>query len=163
MACRGYFLALDESCRALLLSQDGDDEELIKVIQELDMTDAPDECSVDKAWDGIHRCLTEGGLGSEDGSYPLNAVVLGGLSLYQGEDYIVSYNTPAEVRQVAAALADLDLDPFITRYWALDPVEYGADVDASGLEYLTSYLREITAFYRRAAQAGWATVFVVDQ
>jgi hypothetical protein len=163
MACRGYLLVLDAPCRVRLLAQDGNDEELIKVIQELDMTDAPDECSVDKAWDGIHRCLTEGGLGSEDGSYPLNAVILGGLPMHQGDDYIVSYNTPAEVRDIAAALTDLDLEPFITRYWTLDPADYGADVDEDGLEYLTSHLQETTAFYQRAAQAGWATVFVVDQ
>ena len=163
MACRGYFLALDEPCTARLLAEDGNDQRLVEVIQELDMTDAPDECGVDKAWDGIHRCLTEGQLGGEDGSYPLNAVVLGGLPLHEGEDYVVSYNTPAEVREVAAALATLDLEPFLARYSALDPDDYGAAIDQVGLDYLTYYLREITAFYQRAAQAGWATVFVVDQ
>jgi hypothetical protein len=50
MACRGYFLALDEPCIALVLAQDGNDDRLIEVIKELDMTDAPDECGVDKAW-----------------------------------------------------------------------------------------------------------------
>jgi hypothetical protein len=163
MACRGYFLALDEPSIALLLAEDGNDQRLIEVIKELDMTDAPDECDVDKAWDGIHRCLTEGRLGGEDGTYPLNAVVLGGLPLYQGEDYVVSYNTPAEVREVAAALATLDLAPFLAKYWALDPDDYGAAIDQDGLDYLTYYLREITAFYQRAAQAGWASVFVADQ
>jgi Domain of unknown function (DUF1877) len=139
------------------------DDRLIEVIKELDMTDAPDECDVDKAWDGIHRCLTEGKLGGEDGTYPLNAVVLGGLPLHQGEDYVVSYDTQAEVREVAAALADVDLGAFIARYWTLDPDEYGAAIDQDGLDYLAYYLREITAFYHRAAQAGWATVFVADQ
>ncbi len=163
MACRGYFLALNEPCIALLLAQDGNDDGVIDVIHELDMTDAPDRCSVDKSWDGIHRCLTEGQLGSEDGSYPLNAVILGGLPLYQGEDYIVSYNTPAEVREIAAALSDLDLGPFTARYWTLDPADYGATVDQTGLDYLTYYLKELTAFYQRAAKAGWASVFVADQ
>jgi hypothetical protein len=163
MACRGYFLALDEPLIAQLLAQDGNDEQLIEVIQELDMTSAPDECGVDKAWDGIHRCLTEGKLGSEDGTYPLNAVILGGLPLHQGDGYIVSYNTPAEVREVAAALTDLDLGPFIARYWTLDADEYGVLIDQEGLTYLTYYLKEITAFYQRAAQAGWASVFVADQ
>jgi hypothetical protein len=163
VACRGYFLALDESCTALLLAADGDDARVIDTIQELDMTDAPDTCSVDKAWDGIHRCLTEGRLGGEDGTYPLNAVVLGGLPLHRSDDYVVSFNTAVEVREIATALTDLDLEPFLTRYWALDPDEYGAPVDREGLEYLTYHLREITQFYQRAAQAGWATVFVADQ
>lgn len=91
MACRGYFLALDDRCVALVLAQDGDDGRLIEVVKELDMTGAPDACGVDKAWDGIHRCLTEGELGGEDGMYPLNAVVLGGLSLHVGGGYVVSF------------------------------------------------------------------------
>jgi hypothetical protein len=163
MACRGYFLALDEPCIARLLAETGNDERIIETIHELDATDAPDECDIDKAWDGIHRCLTEGNLGSEDGSYPLNATILGGLPLHEPDDYIVSYNTPAEAREVAAALAALDPEPFAARYWTLNPAEYGADIDQLGLDYLTSYLSEITAFYRRAADAGWATVFVADQ
>lgn len=166
MACRGYFLAIDEPTSARLLAANGNDRRVIEVIKELDMTDATDatdECGVDKAWDGIHRCLTEGELGSEDGTYPLNAVVLGGLHLHQGGSYVVSYNTPAEVREVAAALATLDLAPFLARYWALDPDDYGALIDEDGLDYLTSYLGKITAFYQRAAQASWASVFVADQ
>lgn len=163
MACRGYFLALDDVSLVRVLAQDGDDEKLIEVVQEFDMTDAPDECDVDKAWDGIHRCLTEGALGSEDGAYPLNAVVLGGLPLYQGDDYLVSYNTRDEVREIAAALTNLDRTRFAARYWALDPAEYGSLVDQAGLDYLIYYLDQVTAFYQRAAQVGWATIFVVDQ
>ena len=101
MAGRGYLLALDGPWIALLLAAEGDDRRVIEVIKKLDVTGAPDECGADKAWDGIHRCLTEGRLGSEDGACPPNEVVLGGLPLHQGEGYVVSYNTPAEVREVA--------------------------------------------------------------
>jgi hypothetical protein len=94
---------------------------------------------------------------------PGTASTAGGLPLHQGEGYVVSYNTPAEVREVAAALATLDLAPFIARYWALSPDDYGAEIDQDGLDYLTYYLNEITEFYQRAARAGWATVFVADQ
>jgi hypothetical protein len=163
MACRGYFLALDESCMALLLAADGDDARVIDTIHELDATNAPATCDVDKAWDGIHRCLTEGKLGSEDGTYPLNAVVLGGLPMHQGDDYIVSFNTAVEVCEVSAALTDLNLEPFLARYWTLDADEYGALIDQEGLDYLTSYLDQVTAFYQCAARTGWATVFVADQ
>ena len=163
MAGRGHFYALDEPCIALLLAQDGNDERLIEIIDELGMTTAPDDCAVDKAWDGIHRCLTEGRLGGEDGTYPLNAVILGGLPLHQGDGYVVSYNTPAEVREVAAALTTLDLDPFIAKYWALNPDDYGATIDQHGLTYLTTNLQAITTFYQRSAAADRATVFVADQ
>jgi hypothetical protein len=70
MAGRGYLLALDGPCIALMLAAEGDDRRVIEVIKELDVTGAPDECGADKAWDGIHRCLTEGRLGSEDGACP---------------------------------------------------------------------------------------------
>lgn len=73
------------TCIALLLAAVGDDQRVIEVIKELDMIDAPDEYGVGKAWDGIHRYLTEGRFGSEDGSYPLNAVVLGGLPPHRGQ------------------------------------------------------------------------------
>jgi uncharacterized protein DUF1877 len=109
--CRGYFLALDEACTALVLAQHGNDDRLIETIKELDMTDAPDECGVDKAWDGIHRCLTDGRLEWANGSFPLNAVILGGLSLHRGDRYLVSYNDPARVRAVAAALGEVDWMP----------------------------------------------------
>jgi hypothetical protein len=165
MAGREYLLALDGPCIALLLAAEGDDRRVIEVIKELDAAGAPDECGADKAWDGIHRCLTEGRPGSEDGACPPNAVVLGGLPLHRGEGYVVSYNTPAEVREreVAAALAVLDLAPFLARYRALDQEEYGAPTDQAGLECLNSYLGKITTFYQRAAQTGRASVFVADQ
>jgi len=118
MACRGCFLAFDGPCTARLRAAAGNDQRVIEVIHELGMTGAPGDCDADKAWDGIHRCLTEGRLGSEDGTYLLNAAVLGGLPLHQGEHYIVRYNTPAEVREVAAALAALDTAPFLARYRA---------------------------------------------
>lgn len=47
VACREYFLALDEPAIALLLAQDGNDERLIEVIKELDMTTVPDEYGAD--------------------------------------------------------------------------------------------------------------------
>ena len=69
----------------------------------------------------------------------------------------------ASAEELRAALADLDMEPFLARYWAIDPDEYGALVDREGLDYLTYYLGEVSAFYHRAAQAGWATVFAADQ
>lgn len=162
MGCRGYFLALDERCAERLLACD-DDDAVMDVVEEFDINgDMSDECEVDKAWDGIHRCLTEGGLGREDGAFPLNAVILGGRRLYRGDRYIVCFNTPDAVREIAAALDDVDLSRFAALYWSLDAGEYGAYIDQHGLTYLLDHLKETSAFYQRAAAAGHATVFVVD-
>ncbi|WP_196279385.1 DUF1877 family protein [Catellatospora vulcania] len=78
--------------------------------------------------------------------------------------FVVSHNPPAEVRDVATALSDLDMDRFVAIYRTIDPEEYGVPLDdGGGLEYLTSNLADVTAFYLRAAEAGWVTPFVVDQ
>jgi hypothetical protein len=160
---RGYFLALDERCTARVLACD-DDDALMDTVEDFDRNgDMSDECEADKAWDGIHRCLTEGGLGSADGAYPLNAVILGGRRLYRGDRYVVCFNTADEVREIAAALNDVDLSRFAALYWSLDAGEYGAYIDQDGLTYLLDHLKETTAFYQRAAAAGHASLFVVDQ
>ena len=60
----------------------------------------------DKAWDAIHRCLTDGKL--EWGDTPFHKCILGSDNLYEGTDYLLSYLDPAEVKEVAAAIKDID-------------------------------------------------------
>jgi hypothetical protein len=58
----------------------------------------------DKSWDAMHRTLADGELAWEGGDYPLNHTVLAGRLLYTGDDYIMSLKTPAQMKDVAAAL-----------------------------------------------------------
>jgi hypothetical protein len=58
---------------------------------------------IDKAWDAIHRALTDGTL--EPGAFPLGRAILGGRQLHRGDDYIVALVTKLEVPAVAGALA----------------------------------------------------------
>ena len=51
----------------------------------------------DKAWDAMHRALTDGRLTWDGGTYPLNHVVLAGELLYTEDDYIMSLKSPAPV------------------------------------------------------------------
>ncbi len=151
-------LALDEASRATLLDAAGDDE-VIEALQE--HVDPPLECPLDKAWDGIQRCLTDGTLA--DDRFPLGAAVLGGLPLHEGDSYIVSYNTADEVREIAVALAALDVADVEARFWSLDPDDYDGSIDAEDLEYVLAYLQDLMAFYQKAAHHGWASVFFADQ
>jgi hypothetical protein len=69
------------------------DDERVEFVQEefeekLWSDDKSRAQETDKAWDAIHRSLTDGTLGWESGEYPLNHTIFGGESLYDGDDYI---------------------------------------------------------------------------
>ncbi|MFO0950660.1 MAG: YfbM family protein [Isosphaeraceae bacterium] len=116
----------------------------------------------DKAWDAIHRCLTDGTLSGE-GPAPLHLAVLGGRSLYVEEDYVVRYLTPAEVAEVARALAGLDRDWFLGRYQSLDPDDYDGPMGEDDFEYTWENFAGLRDFLRAAAEKGLAVIFTVDQ
>src|SRR5262245_61234148 len=75
----------------------------------------------DKAWDAMHRALSDGELTWDGGEYPINDVVLGGKLLYTGDDFILVLNTPEQARDVAAVLPDITEAEFRRRYFAIDP------------------------------------------
>ena len=63
VACRGVYFALTQDEEQRLL-QCGDDDSVLSLIQE-DIEarwDADHLLELDKAWDAIHRCLTDGEL-----------------------------------------------------------------------------------------------------
>jgi hypothetical protein len=159
----GLHLALDPDSERRLLAAVGDDPLVVETVQELEMTVADDDCPTDKAWDAIHRCLTDGRLATDNGTSPLNGAVLGGRQLHHGDDYIVSYLTTAQVRDVAAALAEVDEAWLRRQYWAIDPEDFGPEHGEIDLEYTLGVFTDMTAYFTRAAAARRASVFVVDQ
>src|SRR5262245_7697519 len=68
--------------------------------------------STESAWDGIHRCLTNGKL--ETGSTPTHLCILGADERFwvRREDrqleWIVNLLEPSDVRRVADAIRDID-------------------------------------------------------
>src|SRR5689334_12827319 len=106
MACRGVFFALTDDQAAAVLAA-GNDDELMAVIEAIEEAwDADNLAQSDKAWDAMHRTLTDGPIGWGNGPYPLSHVVLGPRSLHDGDGYVVSFVTPDITRDVAAALQD---------------------------------------------------------
>lgn len=146
-ACRD-----DASCRTFV----------VDVLQEREF-DSQWYCSTDKAWDALHRCLAAGTLDPAGGTYPLNHVILGGEQLHRTDNFIISCKTPAQVRDIALALADVDIDSLRILHNNLDADDYGAPLDDEHLEYMCGYFANIVAFYQRAAAAGRGVVFSVDQ
>ena len=74
----------------------------------------------DKAWDAIHRCLTDGTL--RVGRSPLHNCILGSESLHEGDGYIVNFLEPDEVKEVAEAIKDIDRGQMRGRYDAIDRI-----------------------------------------
>ena len=109
MACRGVHFALkdDEYTKVYDCKPD---EELVELIHQEIEEEWDEEWlrETDKAWDAIHRCLTDGKLEWRNGSFPLNAVIVGGRQLHKGDNYIISLVTPEQVPSMADALKNID-------------------------------------------------------
>jgi hypothetical protein len=117
----------------------------------------------DKAWDAIHRCLTDGTLDLDAGEYPLKLCILGGDHLYSKSDYIASLIEPGKVRDVATALAGVTRQVISEAYMRINPDEYGLDLSNDDLEYTWETFQGLPAFFAKAAQAGRAVLFTADQ
>lgn len=121
-----------------------------------------DVCDVDKAWHGIHFLLTGT---SWEGEGPLAFMLQGGREI----EFEMGYGSPHaffsdEVRQIAAALAELDLEAL---YDQANPAEFAKEdiypmiwdepkEDCIG--YLIEYLRELQTFVQKAADSHQALI-----
>jgi hypothetical protein len=85
MGCLGVHLALDAKTVRKLRSFPSHEERLEYLHEELEedyFANRPEWLAeTDKAWDGIHCTLTDGELGCDKGTYPLNHLILGGERL----------------------------------------------------------------------------------
>lgn len=167
MAYLGVHFALSSDDVALLLSKQSDDERLALVQENIEVRYFEESrtylAQSDKAWDAMHRALSEGPLSYDGGKYPLNHVVLGGQPLYDEDDYIISLKTPEQVKDVALALASLEKDQFRERYNAIDPEEYGFDLTDEDFQYTWEWFQEVRTLYQTAASEGRHVLFTADQ
>lgn len=117
----------------------------------------------DKAWDAIHRVLADGTLRKTGGTYPLNHAVLAGEQLYRKSDYIVSLKTPAQVAEIAKALAVFNETEFKKRYFAIKPGDYGMPVTEEDYKYTWEWFLGVKDFYVGAAAENRFILFTADQ
>jgi hypothetical protein len=164
MPCRGVHFALSDEEAKPLLSAAGDNDAVRAVVAEMEKKGIEAwTASSGKAWDAMHRCLSNGTLFYDEGEYPLNRAVLGGKHLYDGDDYLVSYVAPNEVKDVAAALASLTQEAFRVRYDAIDSDEYDGTHGDEDFKYTWEHFQDLRNLYKKAAAEGRAVVFTVDQ
>jgi hypothetical protein len=117
----------------------------------------------DKAWDAMHRVLADGNLTWDGGSYPLNHAILAGELLYTDSDYIMSLKNPRQVQDIADALASIDEAQFRSRYFGIDPSNYGFELSEEDFGYTWEWFQEVRSLYRRAADEGRYVLFTADQ
>lgn len=161
MSARGvHFAVTDEQARALLAAKS--DRKLMDLVGEIEKAwDRRFLAQTDKAWDGIHRCLTDGTLLYESGEYPLNHCICGGRQLHRRGSDTVSYVTAEQVRDVAEALRKVTKGWMRKRYELIDPDDYEFDLGDEDFAYVWENLLELRRFYKKAAEAGRAVIFTV--
>jgi hypothetical protein len=116
----------------------------------------------DKAWDAIHRCLTDGQLLYQSGPCPLAYAVLGGRPLNVTDDYTACLVEPEQVRETSAALAGVTREWLHDRYQTLDKTDYAGPIDAEDFEYTWENFAGLRTFFAKAAKAGRAVLFTTD-
>jgi Domain of unknown function (DUF1877) len=162
MANRGVHFALtDAQTEAVLAAKN--DRELMSVIEEIEEEwDKEYLAECDKAWDAIHRCLTDGSLLYESGEYPLNHCICGGQQLYQGEDYTVSFVSANQVKDVLAALDAITHTWFRERYFAIPQNDCGYELNEDDFEYTWQWFQQVRRLYQKAAVTNRAVIVTVD-
>lgn len=167
MSCLGvHFSITAEEAEALRrCPSDADRLDLLhEEIEERYFESAPELLAEsDKAWDAMHRLLSDGTLSWNGGQFPLNHAVLGGESLYAGDDYIIALKTPDQVREIAAALAKLDEVEFRRRYGQLDPRRYDGEIGEEDFAYTWEWFQGVRDLYVAAAAQGRHVLFTADQ
>lgn len=167
MSCLGVHMALTEEDVAALRWVEDEQQRLTffqEEIEEFYFTDPKTYVAEsDKAWDAIHRTLTNGTLTCDEGAYPLSHVVLGGESLYSQPDYIMSLKNPQHARDIAAALRGISEVEFRKGYNAIDPTDYGHDLTDEDFDYTWPWFQNVRDLYRHAASEGRYVLFTADQ
>ncbi len=167
MSCLGVHFALAPRDMEALLAATSDAARLELIQEEIEERYLDEESAyaaqTDKAWDAIHRALTDGKLGYDNGRFPLSHVILGGEPLYTSGDYIISLKTVAQVPAIAAALRGLSQAEVRAGYDRIREADYGFPPSEDDFEYTWDWLSGLVPFYAAAAAAGRPVIFTADQ
>jgi hypothetical protein len=162
MAGLGVHFAIDEEIVSRLLAAE-DDADVISIVEQIEQQlDRASMFSTDKAWDALHRCLTDGTLAAGAGTFPLSHVVLGGAQLCEDHDYLVSLVRADQVPTLADALTPIDRAWLRARYDRLEFPGYQRTRGDEDFEYTWGNVDGIADFFHAAAQDRRAVIFAVE-
>lgn len=165
MSGRGVHFALSAADEEALFkaSQAGDDAVLEFIHEDLEERWEREWLyETDKAWNAIHRCLTDGELLYDNGRPPLSLAILGGYQQLEGPDETVSVKPADNVGEIASALEAVTREQLRERYDSLSETDYASQMSPKDFDYTWSNFVGLVEFYRRAAEADRAVVFTVD-
>jgi hypothetical protein len=163
MPGRGVHFAIDKAQAEALLAAKSD-RALMRLVSEIeDKWERPFLVESDKAWDAIHRCLTDGSLLYESGEYPLNHCICGGRQLFRGRNYTVSFVSAEQAKDIAEALDKVTKAWMRRRYSRIDPEEYhDVEMGEEDFSYTWENFLDVRRFFRTTAESGRAVIFTVD-
>lgn len=164
MGGRGVHFALNTRERDKLVAVQDSDEAVREVVEEIEERWSRRWVhESDKAWDALHRCLTDGTLTYEGGRRPLKLCFIGGVQLHGGPDFLVSAIDTDDVAKVAAALGKIDRAWLRRRYDRIPPKDYRPQRKSDeDFDYAWASYQGLPAFFARAARAGRDVIFTVD-
>ena len=160
----GVHFALTATQLKRLRAARGDDDEVLELTAEIEGAwDRKWLAETDKAWDAIHRALSDGELTFDGGlaHAPLGCVVLGGESMVEDEDETVVLIEAKAVTAVSRALAKLTEADFRKRYFKLCK-GYSPNFGEEDFGYTWGNLQDLRALFSKAAKAKRAIVFTVS-
>jgi len=117
----------------------------------------------DKAWDGMHRTLTDGRFAYDNGQYPLSHVVMGGEVVYGESDYIMVLKSPAQVKDVARAIHALTEAEFKARYRMIDQRNCDWPLSDEDCNYTWDWFQGVRDLFQRAADEYRYVLFTASQ
>ena len=170
MGCLGVHFAVEEAEVMKLKSFDDESERVEYFINDFEETHMARENKdwyqeTDKAWDGIHRSLTDGRFRDGNGTYPLNCVILGGEDISVEDDYIIFVKSPSHVREIAAGLEGFTKQRLRKGYSQITEAncDWYLQVGENDFMYTWSWFEELCKFYQRAAAANKYVIFSASQ
>lgn len=160
----GVHFAVTAAQLKVLRAARGDDEAVLKLVAEVEEDwDGRWLAESDKAWDAMHRTLSDGELTFAGGleHAPLGCTVLGGESMVEDENETVVLIEPRAVTKTATALEKLTQPEFRKRYFKLCK-GYASEFGEEDFGYTWSNLQTVRALFVKAAKAKRAIVFTVS-
>jgi len=167
MSCLGVHFALTSEEVSKLKSFKKDSDRLDYLQEEIETKYFKEHgdfmAQSDKAWDAIHRALSDGELSYTSGPHPLRLAVIGGEPIYSQSDYIMSLKTPKEVKDIAEAVDVLTKDEFFRKYDGMDQRKYDFPKTAEDREYTWDWFIGVVALYKKVSMEGRYVLFTADQ
>ena len=166
MSCLGVLFSIDQKT-VELITQLTSDEERINYVKEFIEPDFFDNhpqwiAELSKSWDALHRSLTDGKIDWNNGEFPFNHVVFGGIVLSDG-DYIIVLKTKEQVAEIAQAVSQMTEEKLRIGYFSIEAEDYDGFLSEEDFNDTWQWFEAGKEFWQKAANENRSVLFTVDQ